>query len=554
MSSIPKKLTILLVDDDTFQLHIIKSMLDEFNHQLRKHTRSEELFQYSCVTATNGVDALRVAEENRKIDLALLDMILPDMGGIELIHSLHTILGHKVPCVMISAVDEVDTAQKCIFAGAFSYVVKPLQLIQLSSICQYIICRHVTDQKDMELAEMKLLVLETERRKDREAVDMLSHEHKNKYQGAKAMLGGVLERCRELQVPIEIVSALQSVEQVMHVGYMSCFNQAMMLQIAHEEYVPQPDIGTLLDRLSCAMGTHVDVRVDAMLPTVMELDWRLLGVVLGNAVSNARKYGGCEWESYLTVSIVGKGAAAFVMHNAPCARHTELRELYGQDCYALLQKGVRHASQNVHSTKDAMACGNGNGNGLWAAYKCAKLMGGTLVLRFLPDRVCLELVVNYTRASFTQWDLPPGSTVAVLDDDPFMRFTYRAICRRLVGDGSYTLVGCTYAEIQDFPELVLETNPTVVIVDQHLDDPEGKGRPPIKGTDIIKVMRTGGYLGCVVMRSGNNTAMDVTEYTHAGADLCISKAVTHPDDIKQQLHAVMNDHAFLERTAVANQA
>jgi adenylate cyclase len=82
---------------------------------------------YIVDTAEDGVEALeRLAE--RAYDLILLDVLMPRMDGVE---TLRRIRADErltdVPVLMLSSLDEVDSAIRCIEIGAEEYLPKPLQ-------------------------------------------------------------------------------------------------------------------------------------------------------------------------------------------------------------------------------------------------------------------------------------------------------------------------------------------------------------------------------------------------------------------------------------------
>ena len=103
--------TLLVVDDQAMNRDVLSRRLRRQGH--------------TVVTANDGVDALAVMQETA-FDLVLLDIMMPDMDGYEVLRRLKSDerLQH-IPVVMISAVDELQSVVRCIAAGAEDYLAKP---------------------------------------------------------------------------------------------------------------------------------------------------------------------------------------------------------------------------------------------------------------------------------------------------------------------------------------------------------------------------------------------------------------------------------------------
>jgi class 3 adenylate cyclase len=85
------------------------------------------------VEATNGREALeRVA--TRPFDLVLLDIMMPEMDGYEVLERLkaHDTWRH-IPVIMISALSEFDSVVRCIELGAEDYLPKPFNSVLLKA-------------------------------------------------------------------------------------------------------------------------------------------------------------------------------------------------------------------------------------------------------------------------------------------------------------------------------------------------------------------------------------------------------------------------------------
>jgi class 3 adenylate cyclase len=79
----------------------------------------------NIATATNGREALELLRA-KPIDLVLLDIMMPDMNGYEVLEHLKADpqLRH-IPVIMISAVDEIESVIRCVELGAEDYLSKP---------------------------------------------------------------------------------------------------------------------------------------------------------------------------------------------------------------------------------------------------------------------------------------------------------------------------------------------------------------------------------------------------------------------------------------------
>jgi response regulator NasT len=107
---------ILLVDDDALLLDYLSTVLRQAG--------------YETIEAASAPEALqRVAEPDADIALALLDINMPGMSGLDLARRLkdHT----EVPFMFLSSVDDAETARQAASHGAVGFVVKPVDATRL---------------------------------------------------------------------------------------------------------------------------------------------------------------------------------------------------------------------------------------------------------------------------------------------------------------------------------------------------------------------------------------------------------------------------------------
>jgi two-component system sensor histidine kinase/response regulator len=102
---------LLVVDDDASNRDVLSRRLKRQGHDVR--------------VASNGREALERTRETA-FDLILLDIMMPDMDGYEVLGHLKADRRlHHIPVIMISALSEVQSVARCIEAGAEDYLAKP---------------------------------------------------------------------------------------------------------------------------------------------------------------------------------------------------------------------------------------------------------------------------------------------------------------------------------------------------------------------------------------------------------------------------------------------
>ena len=85
---------------------------------------------YSYLEEENGIQAIRILEENPEIDLMLLDVNMPQMNGFEVLewmNQLHWI--DETPVIMISSEGSVDAMRKAYEMGITDYITRPFDSV-----------------------------------------------------------------------------------------------------------------------------------------------------------------------------------------------------------------------------------------------------------------------------------------------------------------------------------------------------------------------------------------------------------------------------------------
>lgn len=110
--------TLLVIDDEPAVLYSFRRVFEGEGR--------------TVLTARTAAEGLAVAAE-RAPDVVVLDLQLPDRSGLELFRELHA-RDPKRPVIFITAHGTADTALEAMKAGAFDYLVKPVDLERLSQL------------------------------------------------------------------------------------------------------------------------------------------------------------------------------------------------------------------------------------------------------------------------------------------------------------------------------------------------------------------------------------------------------------------------------------
>lgn len=114
---------ILAVDDDEDNLVLLTEVLEPLNCLV--------------MTATHGQTALRLAQAYQP-NLILLDIMLPDLNGIEVVYRLkQNQATAKIPVIAVTALARLEDRDRLILAGCNDYISKPYILEDLEALIRH---------------------------------------------------------------------------------------------------------------------------------------------------------------------------------------------------------------------------------------------------------------------------------------------------------------------------------------------------------------------------------------------------------------------------------
>jgi len=124
--------TILIVDDEPANLAVLNAVLSP---------------EYKIRAVNSGLRALEMASLSPQPDLILLDIMMPEMDGYEVIKKLKdNPITHDIPVIFFTAIDAEEDERKGLQLGAVDYITKPIKpLIMLARVKAQLTAKFAND-------------------------------------------------------------------------------------------------------------------------------------------------------------------------------------------------------------------------------------------------------------------------------------------------------------------------------------------------------------------------------------------------------------------------
>lgn len=119
---------VLIVDDDIRNIYSLTSVLETYDIQV--------------LHAERGRDGIAILEQAPDTDIALIDVMMPDMDGYETMREIRSKPAiSQIPLISVTAKAMKGDRQKCLDAGASDYIAKPVDLDLLLALLRVWIAR-----------------------------------------------------------------------------------------------------------------------------------------------------------------------------------------------------------------------------------------------------------------------------------------------------------------------------------------------------------------------------------------------------------------------------
>jgi signal transduction histidine kinase/DNA-binding response OmpR family regulator/HAMP domain-containing protein len=127
----------LIVDDDIRNIYSLTSVLESYDVEV--------------VHAENGKDGILILEQTPGIDVALIDIMMPDMDGYETMQQIRKLPElAELPLIAVTAKAMKGDRQKCLDAGASDYIAKPVDIDLLLALLRVWVARARTGPASIE--------------------------------------------------------------------------------------------------------------------------------------------------------------------------------------------------------------------------------------------------------------------------------------------------------------------------------------------------------------------------------------------------------------------
>jgi len=296
--------SVLVIDDETANIIALTGILSPL---------------YNVLAAKNGTEAIIVANEHLP-DVILLDVLMPDMDGYEVLSVLKSDEKTKnIPVIFITGLDSADAESKGLALGAADYIIKPFgsDVVKLRVQNQIKIVNHIRTLEERDELERQLNIIkeleaglieakeqaehsrglaEHSSRAKSEFLARMSHEMRTPMNAIMGMLQlikarGIPENLKSYLEKITVATdhLLHMINDVLDVsgmeyGIFTLSNEPFKTNEVFQEVLEAAQYNASLK------NQQLDYSFDTAIPETLVGDGKRLNQVLTNLLANAVKF------------------------------------------------------------------------------------------------------------------------------------------------------------------------------------------------------------------------------------------------------------------------
>ncbi|MEO5378144.1 MAG: hybrid sensor histidine kinase/response regulator [Magnetococcus sp. DMHC-6] len=288
-----KKSVILIVDDERFNINILKEILQP---------------QYDILVAMSGKQALQRAMGDFPPDLILLDILMSDLDGYVVLERLKADRNtREIPVIFVTAMGEMTQETKGFALGAVDYIHKPISPpILLARVKTHLAIKTMVDQQKE--SNQKLFLMNSELRKNKEDLlnlnqlkniflGMAAHDLRNPLVSIRGLSELLLEEDLDRETQRDFCTTIHQVSRQM----LELLNQLLdvsviesgkfQLQLAeHDLFALLQERTALLQPIAQAKNTRLNLIKEEPTLSTFCFDRDRLIQVIDNLLTNAIKF------------------------------------------------------------------------------------------------------------------------------------------------------------------------------------------------------------------------------------------------------------------------
>jgi class 3 adenylate cyclase/CheY-like chemotaxis protein len=255
---------ILIIDDDKSNLELLDKIISKSMHKTH------------CAESAN--DALDILQNPKiNIDIILLDLIMPEMNGLELLQIIkadHAL--HHIPVIMLSGMDELKSTAECISNGADDFLFKPINKVLLNARIKNALDKKVFHDKEIKYQEQ--IKIEQEK-SDKLLVNILPKSIAERLKNGESLIADDFEDSTVLFADLagftKLSSTISATDVVMQLNSIFSLFDGLIVKYSLEKIKTIGDCYMLAGGVPKPLSSHADSVVKMaldMLDTIEQIN------------------------------------------------------------------------------------------------------------------------------------------------------------------------------------------------------------------------------------------------------------------------------------------